>query len=231
MYWELKMMFFQTKHNKSKMCKFLFIHFFIIFSLIITRVEASESPVWFESEFHNERMIQVKFVNNSPIEVISGKLSLTKNNQQYSQLISLLQDDHFEKWQPVFKTDVSVIKMVVFIPCSVLITVIASFGLGSFLAALNVKYRDFRYLIPFLIQSLMFLTPVIYPVSIIKNDWAKYLMALNPMSGAIDLARNAIINKPLNHELLAISVISAILLFFIGLFYFRKTEAYFADIA
>ena len=130
-----------------------------------------------------------------------------------------------------FKTDVSVIKMIMCLPASVLITIITSFGLGSFLAALNVKYRDFRYIIPFLVQSLMFLTPVIYPVSIIKYQWAKYLIALNPMSGAIDLARNAIINKPLNIELFLISVVSALVLFFIGLFYFRKTEAYFADIA
>jgi lipopolysaccharide transport system permease protein len=130
-----------------------------------------------------------------------------------------------------FKTEVSVIKMILFIPTSVLITIVTSFGLGSFLAALNVKYRDFRYVIPFMVQSLMFLTPVIYPVSIIKYQWAKYLIALNPMSGAIDLARNAIIDKPLDIHLFLISITSAIILFFVGLFYFRKTEAYFADIA
>ena len=82
-----------------------------------------------------------------------------------------------------------------------------------------------------MVQSLMFLTPVIYPVSIIKYQWAKYLIALNPMSGAIDLARNAIIDKPLDIHLFLISITSAIILFFVGLFYFRKTEAYFADIA
>jgi len=130
-----------------------------------------------------------------------------------------------------FEINVSFFKLSLFIPISVLITIVTSFGLGSFLAALNVKYRDFRYVIPFIIQSLMFLTPVIYPVSIIKYEWVKYLLALNPMSGAIDLARSVIINKALNLELFTISVVSAIVLFFIGLFYFKKTEAYFADIA
>lgn len=130
-----------------------------------------------------------------------------------------------------FHIDVSVLKIICFVPISVIITIIASFGLGSFLAALNVKYRDFKYIIPFFVQSLMFLTPVIYPVSILKYQWAKYLIALNPMSGAIDLIRNAIINKPLHMEYFIISVISAIVIFFVGLFYFRKTEAYFADIA
>ncbi len=130
-----------------------------------------------------------------------------------------------------FQTDVNILKMIIFIPASLLLTIVCTFGLGSLLAALNVKYRDFRYIIPFLIQSLMFLTPVIYPVSIIKYQWAKYLIAINPMSGAVDLARTAIINKPIQTDLIMISVASAILFLFIGLLYFRRTEYYFADIA
>lgn len=130
-----------------------------------------------------------------------------------------------------FQIDVSILEMLVFIPISFILTLVTAFGLGSLLAALNVKYRDFKYIIPFFLQSLMFLTPVIYPVSIIKYEWAKYLIALNPMSGVINLSRSIIVDKPLDINLFYISVTSAILLFFIGLFYFRKTEAYFADIA
>ncbi len=77
----------------------------------------------------------------------------------------------------------------------------------------------------------MFLTPVIYPVSIIPYNWAKYFIAINPMSGAVNLMRGAIINKPLELDMLAISLTSALLLFFIGLLYFKRTERYFADIA
>ncbi|MCK4664228.1 MAG: ABC transporter permease [Bacteroidales bacterium] len=123
------------------------------------------------------------------------------------------------------------IELITFIPASLILTIITVFGMGSFLAALNVKYRDFRYIIPFLIQSLMFLTPVIYPVSIIPYTWAKYVIAVNPMSGAVNLIRGAIINKPIEINMLIISCISAVILFFIGLLYFRKTERYFADIA
>ncbi|NVO02175.1 MAG: ABC transporter permease [Bacteroidetes bacterium] len=130
-----------------------------------------------------------------------------------------------------FQINVNILKMCLFIPGSLFLTIICTFGMGSFLAALNVKYRDFRYIIPFLIQSLMFLTPVIYPVSIIKYQWAKYIIAANPMSGAIDLARAAIINKPIQTDLILISCFSAIVMFMIGLLYFRKTESYFADIA
>lgn len=123
------------------------------------------------------------------------------------------------------------VKLVVSIPSSLLLTTITVFGMGSFLAALNVKYRDFRYIIPFLVQSLLFLTPVIYPVSIIKYDWAKYVIALNPMSSAVNLMRGAIINKPIDGNMLIISCVSAIIMFFVGLLYFRKTERFFADIA
>ena len=123
------------------------------------------------------------------------------------------------------------VKLIVFIPSSLLLTTITVFGMGSFLAALNVKYRDFKYIIPFLVQSLLFLTPVIYPVSIIKYDWAKYVIAINPMSSAVNLMRGAIIDKPVEANMLIISCVSAIILFFMGLLYFRKTERYFADIA
>jgi lipopolysaccharide transport system permease protein len=119
----------------------------------------------------------------------------------------------------------------VYVPASLLLTIVTVFGAGSLLAALNVKYRDFRYVIPFLVQALMFLTPVIYPVSIITYPWAKYLIALNPMSGAVNLIRGAITQTPPDMQLLLISVISAVVLFFAGLLYFKKTESYFADIA
>ncbi len=121
--------------------------------------------------------------------------------------------------------------LLVYVPASLILTIITVFGMGTLLAALNVKYRDFRYIIPFLVQALMFLTPVIYPVSIITYPWAKYLIAINPMSGAVNLMRGAVIHSPPDAQLLLVSVISAIVLFFMGLLYFKKTEGYFADIA
>jgi len=121
--------------------------------------------------------------------------------------------------------------LLVYVPASLILTIITVFGMGTLLAALNVKYRDFRYVIPFLVQALMFLTPVIYPVSIITYPWAKYLIAVNPMSGAVNLMRGAVIQSPPDAQLLMISVASAIVLFFMGLLYFKKTEGYFADIA
>lgn len=118
-----------------------------------------------------------------------------------------------------------------YLPLSILITVLTTFGMGTMLAALNVKYRDFRYVIPFLIQLLFFVTPVIYPTSIIKIPWAQKILMLNPMAGAIELLRSPVAHSALNVQLVIISIIVSFVLFFAGLFYFRKTEYYFADLA
>ena len=116
-------------------------------------------------------------------------------------------------------------------PLALLVTVIATVGPGCLLAALNIKYRDFRYVVPFLIQALLFLTPVIYPVSSISQSWVRYVVALNPMYAAISFFRFPLSSLPPDWTLLAISLGSGILFFIIGLTYFRRTENYFADIA
>jgi lipopolysaccharide transport system permease protein len=121
---------------------------------------------------------------------------------------------------------------VVFVPGLVLLTVLAALGMGYLLSALTVSYRDFRYAVPFMLRVMWGLSPVIYPVSLIgRHPWAVSIMALNPMMGIIDGYRSAILGKPWNFTTLAISGASAVALFTFGLFYFRKTERRFADIA
>jgi len=123
------------------------------------------------------------------------------------------------------------LKMICFMPLGLIITVISTFGLGSWLAALNIKFRDFRYVIPFLIQALLFLTPVIYPPNILTHEWLKYIMALNPMYSAIEFFRCGLTNQPIGFVFTLISMSSALFFFLFGIFYFRKTEFYFADFA
>jgi len=118
-----------------------------------------------------------------------------------------------------------------YFPFAVALTCIATFGAGSLLAALNVKYRDFRYIIPFLIQLLLFLTPVIYPVGITKNIYLTWVLALNPMTAPLDIFRASINGGHLHLMYDAISIFASLILLIIGLVYFRKTEAYFADLA
>ena len=115
------------------------------------------------------------------------------------------------------------------LPLLLLITFMAAVGFGLFLAAINVKYRDVRYVLPFFIQMMLFVTPVIYPASIAgKYSW---ILAMNPMTGVIKAARAAILgNAPINCELLLISGIACLIMLSIGIIYFKKTERYFADI-
>jgi len=117
----------------------------------------------------------------------------------------------------------------IIIPLLLLITFMASIGLGLFLASINVKYRDVRYALPFFIQIMLFLTPVIYPASIAGKY--SYLLAINPMMGVIQSARAAILGTaPLNWLLINMSLWGTLALFIFGIYVFKKTERYFADI-
>lgn len=130
-----------------------------------------------------------------------------------------------------YQVKISLIAFLLMTPTSIIITVFSTFGLGSLLAALNIKYRDFRYIIPFIIQAMLFLTPVIYPITILTEPWMKYLMAINPIYAPIEMFRFGLIHKPIEINLVIISIFSGITFFLGGLYYFRKTESYFADIA
>lgn len=115
-------------------------------------------------------------------------------------------------------------------PFLLLISMITSMGLGLLLASFNIKFRDVRYILPFFIQMMLFLTPVIYPISSVR-DSLRPIVALNPMSAVIENTRLLIEGKNyIDINMLTISTFSAILIFLIGLLYFRSTERYFADI-
>jgi len=130
-----------------------------------------------------------------------------------------------------FDQPVSVVAALWCWPAGILLTMMGSFGPGCLLAALNIKYRDFRYVIPFLIQVLLFVTPVIYPMTIVPGRWLQYILALNPMYGAITVFRLPMTPVSPDATLLLISVVSSMVWLIIGLGYFRKTESYFADLA
>lgn len=130
----------------------------------------------------------------------------------------------------IFATPIN-LSLIYWWPLALLLTIVGTIGPGCLLAALNIKYRDFRYVVPFLIQALLFLTPVIYPVSSISQVWLRYVVALNPMYAAISVFRLPLSTVAPDWTLLVISLSSGVLFFIIGLAYFRRTENYFADIA
>jgi lipopolysaccharide transport system permease protein len=112
------------------------------------------------------------------------------------------------------------------------ISVFTAFSLGTFLSAINVKYRDVRYVLPFLIQTLFFITPVMYDISIIKQPWIKTILELNPLNYAIELVRKniSIESSFFWPEITFYVPVLIVLLYMIAIVTFRKTEAYFADI-
>jgi len=118
---------------------------------------------------------------------------------------------------------------ILLVPLLVLITCIFAVGLGLFLASLNVKYRDVKYILPFFVQLLLFVTPVIYPPSILGSY--SWILALNPMTGVIKAMRAVLLGgQPINWMLLLLSAGTAIAIFLIGLLYFKKSERRFADL-
>jgi len=116
-------------------------------------------------------------------------------------------------------------------PLALAISLVATLGPGCLLAALNVKYRDFRYVIPFLVQILFFLTPVIYPVSMLKYPFLQYFIVMSPMYAAVELFRYPLTGAELNMTFMAVSLTMGMALLLIGLIYFKRTEDFFADFA
>jgi lipopolysaccharide transport system permease protein len=114
-------------------------------------------------------------------------------------------------------------------PFLVLLTFLLATSVGLWLSALNVKYRDIRYVIPFMVQLWLFITPVIYPTTIAKNySWILYL---NPMAGIIESFRACILgHKPIPWPQLGLSAILTIFMFVAGLAYFNSMEREFADV-
>lgn len=117
------------------------------------------------------------------------------------------------------------------LPVFIIIAFAASMGAGLWLAALNVKYRDFRYIVPFIAQFGLYISPVGFSSSIVPEKW-RLLYSLNPMVGVIDGFRWAILGGEAQLYLpgFIISTGLVVLLLFSGIWYFRKTERSFADV-
>ncbi len=117
--------------------------------------------------------------------------------------------------------------LLLIIPSLVLI-MLSALGLGLFFAALNVKYRDVRSALPYLVQILFFMTPVIYPITLIPHRFQIFAY-LNPATGAISTVKAGLFHQSVNWTGLLISWIITIALIFIGVWYFKRTEKNFVD--
>jgi lipopolysaccharide transport system permease protein len=111
----------------------------------------------------------------------------------------------------------------------VVITALLATGVGSWCAAMNVKYRDVRYVLPFAIQLLMFLTPIIYPISFVPLRW-RWVFDFNPLSAIIQGFRDAVCGRPLHGMALTASFFAACAMALFAVFTFRQMERDFADV-
>lgn len=114
-------------------------------------------------------------------------------------------------------------------PVLVLLTTLLALGIGMWLSALNVKYRDVRFALPFLVQLWMFLSPVIYPASFLPARF-RWLLSLNPMTGIIEGYRSALFGRPFNWIALAASAAITLILLIYSTYFFKRMEKSFADI-
>jgi lipopolysaccharide transport system permease protein len=115
-------------------------------------------------------------------------------------------------------------------PLFLLLALLTSLSVSLFLSALNVRYRDVRHAIPFLLQLWMYASPIVYPVGLIPEKW-KFLYSLNPMVGVIEGFRWALLGSETPHfGVMAVSSIALLVLLFGGLIYFKRMENTFADV-
>lgn len=118
---------------------------------------------------------------------------------------------------------------IIILPLFVLLALLASLGAGLYVTALNVKYRDFRYIIPFAVQIGLYITPVAFSSSVIPEKW-RLLYSLNPMVGVVDGFRWSILGEEQMYlPSIGLSIVVSITFLILGIWYFRKTEKSFAD--
>jgi len=117
---------------------------------------------------------------------------------------------------------------ILLLPFLVVLTTVLALGVGLWMSALNVKYRDIRYALPFLIQLWMFASPIIYPASIVPARW-RWVLALNPLTGILEGFRASLFAHPINWASLGLSTPLSLAILTYAAYDFRRVERTFAD--
>ncbi len=118
---------------------------------------------------------------------------------------------------------------IIFVPVFLIFLLVLTISMSLLLAALNVRFRDVKFIIPFLLQVWLFISPVFYPSDWIPEKW-RYVFALNPVTGCLDGFRHILFGTKLDSTSLIISIAVTVVMFFTAIFVFRKMEDDFADL-
>jgi len=120
---------------------------------------------------------------------------------------------------------------IIWLPALLLLAFVTALGVGLWLSAMNVQFRDVRYVVPFMVQFWMFATPIAYPSSLIENPVLRALYGINPMTGVVEGFRWALLGTQTAPDaMILVSVLAALVLLISGAFYFRRMEKTFADV-
>jgi lipopolysaccharide transport system permease protein len=125
--------------------------------------------------------------------------------------------------------DVAPGPQILLLPMWIAAAAIVAFGVGTWLAAINVKYRDVRYVLPFLLQTWFFLSPMVFPSSLVSDDW-RTIYALNPLVGLVDGLRWSLVGGAPPPPADIASLAAGVVIVVSGLYYFRSVEGSFADV-
>ena len=117
------------------------------------------------------------------------------------------------------------------LPFLLLLTCLAGMGMAFTFSSLTVSYRDFRFLIPFMVSTWQYVSPVGYPIHSINHPWVNWLLPLNPMYGIINGFRSALLGQHWEIGALLMSVVEVAAILTFGMYFFKRTERRFADIA
>jgi lipopolysaccharide transport system permease protein len=119
---------------------------------------------------------------------------------------------------------------IVYLPLFLLLALIASLGAGLWLSAINVQFRDVKYVVPFLAQFWLFITPIAYPSSLLSEPW-RTIYGINPMAGVVEGFRWALLNTDTDPSgITLVSGVAAVVMLISGAYYFRRMERTFADV-
>lgn len=129
----------------------------------------------------------------------------------------------------LFYYQITITWNLLFLPLFICLAALLAFGVGMLLAALNVKYRDVRYALPFLVQLWLFASPVIYPISLMPAKW-KWIFTLNPMTGIIHGVRSSLFARPFDLTLIGAAVVVTLVIVGFATYFFQRVEDDFADI-
>lgn len=114
-------------------------------------------------------------------------------------------------------------------PLLLIAVIFTALGVGTLLSALTVAYRDFTHITPFMVQIWMYVTPVVFPISLVPERW-RWALYLNPMTGLVEGFRAAFLGRPFDLTGIGLSAVMAVAIFLLGVAYFEKVERRFADI-